>query len=83
MLAIYHIKIKQYTYALEAFAHLFELYNQKVVDCTNEIFLSILSNYLSLLGKTSKKTTSKRLEVEQGFTDLFFKLFTKIMLLEK
>jgi hypothetical protein len=33
--------------------------------------------------KTGRRLTSRRLEVEQAFTDLFFKLFTKLMLLER
>lgn len=82
-LALYSLKIGQYSYALEVYAHILEIFNQGIIDNTNEIFLTSLSNYLCLLKKSSKKMTSKRLEVEGSFKELFFKYLTKMILLEK
>ena len=60
MLAIYHLKIKQYSYSLDVFGLIFDLYLQKPVDCTNEPFLTSLSNYLSFLSRTGKGMQSRR-----------------------
>ena len=62
-LAIYHIKIRQYSHSLELFDQILEIYNEKIIDNTNEMFLSVFSNYLSLLLKASKRMTSRRLQV--------------------
>jgi hypothetical protein len=82
-LALYHLRVRQYSYALEVFAFIFELYRHRSVDYSNEVFLSALSNYLCFLRKAGRKVTSRRLEVEQALRDLFFKFITKFMLIEK
>lgn len=62
-LALYSVKIGQYSYALEVYGYIIDIFNQGIIDSTNEVFLTALSNYLSLLKKSSKKMTSKLLEV--------------------
>ena len=58
--ALFHLRFKNYSFALEAFASIFRIFEEKAVDCGNEIFLSSLSNYLSCLGRAGKKAVAKR-----------------------
>ena len=62
-LALHSVKIGQYSYALEVYGHILEIFNQGIIDNTNEVFITALSNFLSLLKKSSKKMTSRLLEV--------------------
>lgn len=82
-LALYSVKVGQYSYSLEVYDQILDIYNQKLIDNTSEIFLTILSNYLTLLKKSSKKIASKLIEVEGLLKDLFFKFLTKFILIER
>lgn len=82
-LALYSVKVGQYSYSLEVYDQILDIYNQKLIDNTSEIFLTILSNYLTLLKKSSKKMASKLIEVEGLLKDLFFKFLTKFILIER
>ena len=35
MVAVYHIKIKQYSYVFEIFNQILYIYNSRPIDCTN------------------------------------------------
>jgi hypothetical protein len=59
VLAIYSLKVGQYSYALEVYGHILDIFNLRLIDNTNEVFLTILSNFLSLLKRSGKKMTSK------------------------
>jgi hypothetical protein len=54
-----------------------------MVDNTNEPFLAFLNNYLAFLRKSSKKMTSRMMEVEAALKDTYIKFFTKIMVADK
>ncbi len=82
-LALYSIKTHQYSYSLDVFGDILDIYNQNIIDNVNEFFLSAFSNYLSFLKKSHKKLTSRMLEIQAILKDLFFKYFTKIMLQDK
>lgn len=62
-LSIYAIKTRQYAYAHNIFNEIFDIFNSKVIDNTNEFFLAFFNNYLAFLRKSSKKMTSKMLEI--------------------
>lgn len=76
-LSIYAVKTHQYAYALNIFAELLEIFQSKVVDTACEPFLVFLSNYLAFLRRSSKKMTSRMLEVEGLLKDGFIKFFSR------
>ena len=62
-LASYAIKTKQYSFAIDIFNEILEIYNSKIIDSVNEFFVSFFNNYLIFLRRSSKKMTSTLLQV--------------------
>jgi hypothetical protein len=81
--ALYAVKTHQYSFALDTFTDILDLYNARSIDNVNEQFLVAISNYLAFLRRSSKKLTSRLLEVEAVFKDLFVRFFTKSILKEQ